>query len=78
MSKKSLVSPPVLSALAKNLADQVFPVKNRLKWQGILHVLVLPRVIAAGGAGIAPKIFHTAQAFVQFHGVRSFLYLLLR
>ena len=62
MIKKSLVSPPISSPLAQHLAHQVLPVKNRLKWQGILHVFVLLRVKAAPRAGIPPKIFHATQA----------------
>ena len=63
MSKKSLVSPPISSALAQHLADQVLPRQNGSRRHGIFRVFRLLRVIAAPRAGIALKIFHTAETF---------------
>ena len=63
MSKKGLVSPPIQSALAENLADQVLPRQNGSRRQGIFRVFRLLRVKAAPRAGIAPKIFHAAETF---------------
>ena len=62
MSKKSLVSPPISSPLAENLADQVFPCQNGSRRQGIFRVFRLLRVIAALWARVALKIFHASQA----------------
>ena len=51
------------TALAQHPACHVLSGQNGLRRQGVLHVLVLGRVIAAVRTGIALKIFHTAETF---------------